>query len=165
MIKVAITGPESSGKTTLSVALADHFKIDFIPEFAREFLEHSSGKYDQTDLDIIAKGQLDSIHSKKNELTISDTDFIVLEIWSQYKYGTVSTYINELVQKNVFDLHILCTPDIPWEEDPLRENSNSRNELFDLYLESLIKHNKNFIIVSGDQNERVIKSLKSIHIL
>lgn len=165
MIKVAITGPESSGKTTLSVALADHFKIDFIPEFAREFLEHSSGKYDQTDLDIIAKGQLDNILSKKNELTISDTDFIVLEIWSQYKYGAVSRYINELVQKNVFDLHILCTPDIPWEEDPLRENSNSRNELFDLYLKSLIRHNKNFIIVSGDQNERVIKSLKSIHIL
>ncbi len=165
MMKIAITGPESSGKTTLSVALSDHFKVDFIPEFAREFLEHSSGKYDQTDLDIIAKGQLDSILSKENEVTISDTDFIVLEIWSQYKYGAVSTYINELVQKNVFDLHILCTPDIPWEEDPLRENSNSRNELFDLYLKSLIRHNKNFIIVSGDQNERVIKSLKSIHIL
>lgn len=165
MIRVAITGPESSGKTTLSVALADYFKVDSIPEFARAFLEQSGGEYDQSDLDIIAKGQLESILSKKNEVIISDTDFMVLEIWSQYKYGNVSAYISELVQKDFFDLHILCSPDIPWEEDPLRENPDNREALFEMYLSSLKNQNKHFIIVSGDQNQRVVKSLRSIDLL
>ena len=165
MIRVAITGPESSGKTTLSVALADYFKVDSIPEFARAFLEQSGGEYDQSDLDIIAKGQLESILSKKNEVIISDTDFMVLEIWSQYKYGNVSAYISDLVQKDFFDLHILCSPDIPWEEDPLRENPDNREALFEMYLSSLKNQNKHFIIVSGDQNQRVVKSLRSIDLL
>jgi len=165
MIRVAITGPESSGKTTLSVALADYFKVDSIPEFARAFLEQSGGEYNQSDLDVIAKGQLESILSKKNEVIISDTDFMVLEIWSQYKYGNVSAYISELVQKDFFDLHILCSPDIPWEEDPLRENPDNREALFEMYLSSLKNQNKHFIIVSGDQNQRVVKSLRSIDLL
>ena len=47
MLRIAITGPESSGKTTLAIALAKHLKSKWVPEFAREYLEISNGKYDQ----------------------------------------------------------------------------------------------------------------------
>jgi NadR type nicotinamide-nucleotide adenylyltransferase len=162
MIRIAITGPESSGKTTLCKALANHFKVAYVPEFAREFLNASNGKYTFTDLDKMATGQLNSIQNATNDITIVDSDFSVLEIWSNYKYGKVSNLILNVVQQNVFDLHILCSPDIPWEADPLRENPDNRNELFDLYLSSLNTYKKNYCIVSGSPEKRLKESLKNI---
>jgi NadR type nicotinamide-nucleotide adenylyltransferase len=165
MIKVAITGPESSGKTTLCQSLADHFNVGYIPEFARTYLEKTDGKYTQSNLDEMAQGQLKSILSVLHSITICDSDFSVLEIWSKYKYGNVSDLINEFVKKNIFDLHILCSPDIPWEEDTQRENPNDRDELFELYKASLEIHDKHFIVVSGSHKKRLKESLKNIVVL
>lgn len=165
MIRVAITGPESSGKTTLCRSLSEHLNVSFVPEFARSYLEKTNGEYDQPDLDKIAMGQLERVNSSNSEVVISDSDFSVLEIWSQYKYGSVSTSIQELVKQDLFDLHILCTPDIPWEEDSLRENPNNREQLFELYKDSLSNYGKNFIVVSGSHEGRFEKSLQSIGLL
>ena len=164
MLRIAITGPESSGKTTLCSLLSQHYNVSYIPEFARAYLEKTQGIYKQLDLDYIAQGQLKSLLSFKDKMAICDTDFTVLEIWSKYKYNNVSEIIRELLNKDLFDLHILCTPDIPWEEDPLRENSNTRGELFELYKESLRRHNKNFIVVAGAHKERLKKSLQAIDV-
>ena len=165
MIRIAVTGPESSGKTTLCQSLSEHYNVEFIPEFARVYLEKTNGEYDQADLDKMGQGQLKSILSSQNTLDICDSDFSVLEIWSNYKYGNVSDYINDLAKKDLFDLHILCTPDIPWEEDSLLENPDTRDLLFELYKKSLNKHNKNFIIVSGEHINRLENSLETIDLL
>tara|TARA_B110000438_G_C15744830_1_gene620214 strand:- start:361 stop:867 length:507 start_codon:yes stop_codon:yes gene_type:complete len=162
MLRIAITGPESSGKTTLCSLLSQHYNVSYIPEFARAYLEKTQGKYKQLDLDNIAQGQLKSLFSFEDKIVICDTDFSVLEIWSKYKYNNVSEIIRELVNKELFDLHILCTPDIPWEEDKLRENPHSRAHLFELYQSSLSRNNKSFIVVSGTQQNRIEKSLKAI---
>ena len=162
MLRIAITGPESSGKTTLAKALSEHYNISFVPEFARTYLEKTEGKYEQLDLDKIAQGQLKSLISAEDSIVISDTDFSVLEIWSQYKYKNTSELINKLVQKDLFDLHILCSPDIPWEADLLRENPNSRDLLFKLYSKSLNSNNKNFIVVNGSAKNRLEKSIQAV---
>ena len=165
MIRIAITGPESSGKTTLCRSLSEYLNVSFVPEFARFYLEKTNGEYDQPDLNKIAMGQLERVNSSNSEVVISDSDFSVLEIWSQYKYGSVSTSIQELVKQDLFDLHILCTPDIPWEEDSLRENPHNREQLFELYKDSLSNYGKNFIVVSGSHESRFEKSLQSIGLL
>lgn len=165
MIRIAITGPESSGKTTLCRALSEYYNVKYIPEYAREYLENTNGKYQKSDLDEIARGQLKCINDSANLITISDSDFSVMEIWSEYKYGMVSELIQELVTKDLFDLHILCKPDIPWEEDSLRENPDNRDLLYNLYQTSLIKHNKHFITVSGSHKDRLEKSLHNINLL
>tara|TARA_B100001057_G_C22314967_1_gene743533 strand:+ start:88 stop:594 length:507 start_codon:yes stop_codon:yes gene_type:complete len=165
MLKIAITGPESSGKTTLSAALAEHYKVSYIPEFARTYLGKTKGQYQQLDLDIIAQGQLKSLDSFKGYIAICDTDFSVLELWSQYKYNSVSHYIKELVSKDFFDLHVLCAPDIPWEPDPLRETPNSRDALFELYKTNLKTYKKNFIVVNDTHENRFKKSVQAIDLL
>ncbi|MDG1849646.1 MAG: ATP-binding protein [Flavobacteriales bacterium] len=165
MLRIAVTGPESSGKTTLCAALSAHYSVSCLPEYARLYLEKTKGFYEQKDLDCIAQGQFESVLSSQSKIVISDTDFSVLEVWSQYKYHQVSALIKEFVRKDLFDLHILCSPDIPWEEDPLRESPKSREELFELYKESLNKHNKNFIVVAGAHEERLKKSWQAIDAL
>ena len=74
----------------------------------------------------------------------------------------MSEVILELVRKDFFNLHILCSPDIPWEEDELRETPNSRLQLFEFYKESLHNYNKNFIVVSGSHKNRIEKSIEAI---
>ena len=89
MLRIAITGPESSGKTTLCSALAEYYQVSYIPEYARTYLEQNQGQYQCADLDIIAQAQLESLLSFKGQIAICDTDFSVLELWSKYKYNKV----------------------------------------------------------------------------
>ena len=167
MLKIALTGPESSGKTTLSELLAKHFETDFIPEFAREYLEQTNGRYEKTDLAKIAHGQLRNILSFQQKhptrkIVISDTDFIVIGVWSEYKYGSIEKEINALIQSTIFDLHILCEPDIPWEKDDLRENPVDRYDLFIRYKEALNRNGKNYIVVNGSNEKRLKKIIEAI---
>ena len=166
MIKIALTGPESSGKTTLCKSLSEHFKTPYITEFSRTYLENKNGYYNQDDIDRIAKGQLKLIsNEEEKKIMIYDSDFIVLQIWSKYKFGNTTKLIDKLVKKNLFDLHILCKPDIPWEEDPLRENKYDRDYLFKLYKESLNRYKKHYITVSGLHQNRLEKSIDKINSL
>ena len=55
LIKVAIVGPESSGKTFLAEKLAAHYNCLWVPEYAREYLERLNAPYIQDDVEYIAK--------------------------------------------------------------------------------------------------------------
>ena len=126
-------------------------------EFSRSFLEKRNGFYEEQDLDTIAIGQCEALLSvliTGNHLLVSDTDMTVIKVWSQFKYGRVSTVIEQLYQEESFDHLFLCDTDIPWEEDPLREHPESREELFALYLDMIQVKTKNFTIVKGSLEER-----------
>jgi nicotinamide riboside kinase len=159
-LKIAFTGPESTGKTSLSMLVAETFDGVYIPEFSRGFLEQTQGYYEEQDLDTIAIGQckaLENVLITGNHLLVSDTDMTVMKIWSQYKYGRVSQVIEQLYQEETFDHLFLCDTDIPWEEDPLREHPETRDELFALYLEMIQAKTKNFTIVKGSLKERLLQ--------
>lgn len=166
MIKVAITGPESSGKTTLAKSLAQHYEVDWVKEYAREYLTPKGGKYEKEDLDLIAEGQLLATCALKGvDVLISDTDMLVMKVWSEFKYGDVSPYIEQLWEDEDFDLYILCSPDLPYEEDPLREHPEHREELFEIYRSELSQAEKNFIVVNGNQQSRFDQAINAIDLL
>jgi nicotinamide riboside kinase len=148
MLKIIVTGPESSGKTTLCKKLSKHFKIPFTKEFAREYLNVLSRDYSQDDLLKIAKGQLASEHN----FQLLDTDLITIKIWSEYKYGNCEKWILDTIEKQKTEkrFYLLCKPDIHWEADPLRENPNNRNGLFELYKKELEDLEYNYLIVKGE---------------
>jgi len=162
MKRVAITGPESTGKTQLAAAIAHHLGTDFVPEYSRAYLLKHGLHYEPQDLDKISQGHSQAILDKTGELVLVDTDFVVMKVWSEYKYQQASPLINRLVSEDWFDLHILCAPDIPWEEDELRENPEDRDVLFKTYLEVLEKYRKEYIIVEGSHEKRLQKALVEI---
>ena len=47
IIKIALFGPESTGKTTLAKQLAEYYKTDWVPEFARDYLQEKWEKSGQ----------------------------------------------------------------------------------------------------------------------
>lgn len=156
MFKIAITGPESTGKSTLAEKLAHHYKTDFVPEYSRTYLENFEGKYTEDDVVEIAKGQHKLIleeEKKSSEILIADTEIIVCKIWIEYVFKHSNEIVEEILKQQDFDLYLLCDIDLPWVYDPLRENPNieERKELFEIYRNTLKQMNVPFEIVSGDE--------------
>lgn len=149
-IKIAFTGPECSGKTTLSHWLANKINGVYCEEYAREYLKRKPN-YNQTDLIEIAKGQINSWKKISHQQNlVADTELFVLEIWSNWKYRSCDLFILEEAGKQDFDIYFLCKPDIPWEFDPLRESPEHREELFEIYKTTLLKNKHDYIILEGD---------------
>ena len=147
MLKTIITGPESSGKTTLCKALSKHFNIPFAKEYARGYINKLEREYTQNDLLSIAKGQLESEFNSQ----LLDSDLITIKIWSEYKYGSCDKWILDQIeiQKTEKRFYLLCKPDIPWQADNQRENPNDRKELFEIYKKELEVLGPDYFIVEG----------------
>ncbi|HJN64556.1 MAG TPA: ATP-binding protein [Flavobacteriales bacterium] len=147
MLKIIVTGPESSGKTTLCKALSEHFKIPSTEEYAREYLNNLGREYKEEDLIEIAKGQLQS----ETNSQLLDTDLITIKIWSEYKYGKSDKWILEQIEKQKSEnrYYLLCRPDIPWEADPLRESPLNRDELFKIYKREIEELGHDYLIIEG----------------
>lgn len=166
-VKIAVIGPESTGKSTLVKQLAEHFSAPFVPEFARDYLESKSTKtYDFSDLEQIAHGQLSLMHVATKEtggLVFFDTDLITLHIWALDKFNKPIPLVEENLHLAKADLYLVCSPDIPWEADPLREDSLRRDELFAwnlAVLESLEVHAEIITGTGGARTKRAITSVE-----
>jgi NadR type nicotinamide-nucleotide adenylyltransferase len=150
--RIAITGPESSGKSTLAIELAKYFKTVYVPEFARQYLTQLNRPYNYDDIENIAQHQLkmeDELATQANRLLFCDTDMLVNKIWCDVKFGKCHPWIEEAVEKQKYDLFLLCKPDIEWEYDPLREDENNRDQLFEVYKKELQKRKFAYEIISG----------------
>ena len=161
MLKIIITGPESSGKTTLCKALFQYFNIPFAKEFARFYIKKLEREYTQNDLLSIAKGQLESELNSQ----LLDTDLITIKIWSEYKYGSCDKWILTQIEKQKSEkrFYLLCKPDIPWQTDNQRENPNVREELFKIYKQELENLGHDYYIVEGEnRTENSILKISSL---
>ena len=165
IIRIAIVGPECTGKSTLSEQLARHYKTNYVPEFAREYLARLHRPYTPDDIVNISKGQMrteDEISSSANKLLICDTNLIVTKIWAEFRYKQCPEWIRKNSIKRKYALHLLTYPDIPWQRDPLREHPYLREELFVLYKKELDQQNVPYTIISGLPEERLRKAITAI---
>ena len=165
MYKIAITGPESTGKSYLAKALAKHFDCNWVPEYAREYLTERNGAYTQVDLIKILDGQLNSEKEEeliKNKFLFCDSDPLVILIWSKVKFKAVDEKIESAWKNHNYDLHLLLYPDLAWEYDPLRENKDDRLALFSLYRSKLQSSKRPFVIIKGSEHERLNSAIEAI---
>ena len=88
---------------------------------------------------------------------------MTIKIWSNYKYGDCDKEILELLSSFPADLYLLLSPDIPWEDDPLRENPNNREELFALYKMEIEQLKIPYFIISGDKKNRLDSAISIIN--
>ncbi len=162
--KIAIVGPESTGKSTLSQALAQQFGAGWVPEYARQYLNELGREYHKDDLLSIAKGQLamEDEACKKHDLVFCDTNLLVIKIWSDYKYGECDAWITQKIQERKYDLHLLTFIDLPWQDDAQREHPHAREELFRIYENELKKLNIEYFIVKGKNDERQINAIAKV---
>jgi NadR type nicotinamide-nucleotide adenylyltransferase len=166
--KIVIVGPESTGKTTLSKALAEHFGTVYVEEYARNYLEERNGHYKEHDLTAIAHGQFaleQQQMANANKVLICDTDALVVRVWSEWKYGRYDQAIEEGFKGDELSrIYLLTNIDLPWQPDPLREHpeTNDRKGLFEVYHSRLTERNALFDVVSGHGPSRLENALNVI---
>ncbi len=157
-MKIVFTGPESSGKTTISRQIATFFNIPLVEEYAREYLENKrTQKYSYDELLKIHLHQ-EVLHEKAleiNPVIICDTDALTIAIWSNEVFGKVDRMIQQTVEIDPPEHYFICKPDIPWMKDPLRENPNDRDRLFEQYLHRIQNLFVPYTIVAGDEESRL----------
>jgi len=172
MLRVAITGPESTGKTTLSRQLAAHYHTTWAPEYARTYLEEKGPNYTLPDLEEIARGQLREEEQAAAEaqaqgqtVFFCDTDLLVIKVWAEHAFGHCPDWILQRIGQQHYDLVLLLNVDLPWELDPLREHPHLRQHFFQVYQQALLDQNANFAIVSGALEQRFDQARSLVDIL
>lgn len=191
ILRIVTIGPESTGKSSLCSALAENFNTHWCPEYAREFLLRSKalghvgdpdaphGNYDFDDLLTIAKGQI-ALENEMAEKAIDhwskhkttsqpilfiDTDMYVMKVWCEYVFGKCHPYILEQIAERPYDLYLLCSTDLPWVKDELREYPDpvTRNELYHIYHDILIQQQVPWVKITGEKQARIDSAINAIH--
>ncbi len=173
--KIVVIGPESTGKSSLCKALAEHYKTIWVKEFAREYLEKNGTQYTFENLYEIAAGQIKgediameqmkNVHEKCIETPLFiDTDLHVIKIWSEFVFNKCDNSILTLITKQQYDLYLLCDVDLPWVNDNLREypDLKVRQKLFHYYKEEMAAQKIPWKIISGNYDERTVAAIKFI---
>ena len=166
IIRIALFGPESTGKTTLAKQLAEHFKTIWTPEFARDYLQE---KWDRTgmicdvnDMLPIAYGQTklenDSLLLANKHL-FCDTNLLVTKVFSEAYYNFCDPLLDQASLEHEYDLFFLTDIDVPWEKDDLRDKPEGRKSVFAVFKQTLLDNNKPFITLSGNKALRLEKAV------
>lgn len=172
---IIVTGPESTGKSTLCQQLAEHFHSEYIAEYARNYVAERDYKYTYEDVEHIARYQHEYLRKKIEDIKCKpaesdepymlfvDTHLIITKVWFEKVYGREPEWIADAIKQSPVDLYLLCQPDTPWEYDPVRENPNIRPELYNRYKQLIEQHRFPYAEVSGLDESRLQCALEKLN--
>ena len=165
IFRISLIGPESSGKTFLAEALAKHFNTIWVPEFARHYVENLNRLYTKEDILYCAIMQFESEQLallNANKFLFADTEMINNSVWLKDVYAETDEWIEENISANPYDLYLLLKPDLPFINDPVRENEHRRDFFFDWYKRELDKRSLNYAVISGKGDERMKNAIRDV---
>jgi NadR type nicotinamide-nucleotide adenylyltransferase len=164
--RVVLTGSECTGKTTLTKALADHYRTVWVPEFGRSYVDQLSRALTSDDVDAIARGQIESedrLILDANGLLIQDTDLISTAVYARHYFGVAPAWIDAAILARRADLYLLADIDVPWVADGLqRDRGDRREEMQALFREALRKYGATVVEVAGSLEQRMKTAIEAI---
>lgn len=173
-MKIVLYGAESTGKTSLAQALAKHFNTEWVPEYAREYLQR---KYDDSgkicgieDLIPIAKGQVEW-ERKAQKKAESGLIFCDTNPYQTYYYG--KAYFKnfaypelwKLAEQQHYDFYFLTYIDTPWVADDLRDRPEDREKMHKLFENSLKVNKFPYLLLKSSFNSRLNQAIKKVKAL
>jgi NadR type nicotinamide-nucleotide adenylyltransferase len=164
--KIAVVGPESTGKSTISAQLAEHYQTVWVPEYAREYCEKLTEPCSWQDEINMFRGQLElerSLLPLANRLLICDTTFITVKIWSDHMFGKAPREVVEELPKHPYDFYLLMDIDLPWEHDPLRDFPHLREHFMNVWHQELQALNAHYAVISGTHDERLQNAVNAVN--
>ena len=166
-IRIVITGPESTGKTTLAKQLAELYNGRYIREFAREYVEKLPHHYTFNDVEAIANAQIEQYQLSKSgseQMFFFDTWLIITKVWFNWVFGRTPEWLEVKIREWPIDLFLLCRPDLPWEPDAVRENGGeNRLKLFEQYRNELNQYGFNYVEIGGSGEVRLQSAIDAIN--
>jgi nicotinamide riboside kinase len=167
--RVVLTGPESSGKSTLAHDLSEALGQPFAAEAARAYLAEQPFRgmedllaihraHRQASEELVSGNPGEKVNGLS--VAIEDTDTLTTWIWAEEKFGQVPEEIQVDFAQHPPMLYLLCHPEIPWQPDPLRENPMDRERLFDRHVALLEAYGFAYVVLRGDRSERLAEALR-----
>ncbi len=165
IIKIAVVGPESTGKSTMSAYLAEHYTTVWVPEYARAYCQELTEPPTWQDEINMFHGQLaleKDYLPKASKILICDTTFITVKIWSDYTFGRSPQQVLDELPNHPYDLYLLLDIDLPWEEDPLRDFPHLREHFMAVWHKELAALGAQYHVISGTGQERYQRAVAAI---
>ena len=153
--KICFYGPESTGKSSMAIRMAEKYNTEFVPEVAREMI--ITNDFDVDDIIRIGEGQTQRVIDKMkaaNKLLFCDTDLITTEIYSKHYLNVIPPILIELERQLKYDLYLLMDIDVPWIPDGLRDLGDKREEMLAIFRKELETRNIDYVLIQGDPEER-----------
>jgi len=151
--KIAIVGPESTGKSTISKQLAKHYRVPWVPEYARYYcaaLTADCTLQDETNMFIGQVALEESVLAvAETDLIICDTTFLTVKIWSDEMLGETPQVVLDALAQKPYDFYVLLDIDLPWADDPLRDFPEMREHFMEVWHKELKSLNANYVVVGG----------------
>lgn len=154
--KIAIVGPESTGKSTVSQQLAKHYKVPWVPEYARYYCSALTTQCSLQDEINMFHGQValeeSVLATAETDFIICDTTFLTVKIWSDEILGKSPQVVIDELKVRHYDFYVLLDIDLPWQEDPLRDFPHMREHFMQIWHKELKALNANYVVVGGVEN-------------
>lgn len=170
-LRICIVGAESTGKTTLARALAEHYRTHWVPEYGRVYSEEMlarDGAYHWTSKDFahIASTQCEheeALAREANRVLVCDTDAFATGIWHRRYMGSRCEDVEKIAaaQKRP-DLYLLADVKTPFVQDGTRDGEAIREWMHRTFVEELAKDRRPFVEVSGTHDERMRQATERI---
>ena len=167
-------GGESTGKTTLTINLANRFNTNYIDEAGRDISERSGTDMMMLSEDfteILLQHKLNEIKAieHSNKVIFEDTDALITQFFMGFledpgieKNKALSDAIDAL---NSYDLILFMEPDVEFVQDGDRseEIRDNREKYSDQIKDLILSHGKRFVTVSGSYEERYEKAIAEVN--
>lgn len=168
-LRVVLTGPESTGKTTLAEQLSNEYGAPAVPEAARAYALTKGAPLSRLDVTPIALAQQaaeDAVLELPGRMVILDTDLLSTAVYAQHYYGECPAWILDAVLRRRGDLYLLCDVDVPWVADPARDRPAQRDQLFQEFSAALRDRGFPTVLVRGSRDQRLAIARRAIdHLL
>jgi NadR type nicotinamide-nucleotide adenylyltransferase len=163
--RVCLCGPESTGKSTLSMQLAQAFHTVAVPEYARSLLMTQGGRVGEEDMPVIARGQVaseDALARRANRVLICDTDALTTAVWSEALFGRCSDAVHDVATGRRYDLTLLLDVDVPWVADSVRYLPDHRASFRERLERALTEAGRSYELVRGPWAERLATAHRAV---
>ena len=161
LLRVCVTGPESTGKTTLARRLAEHFHTEWVPEGSRVYAERIGRPLTANDVVPIAREHVfladaaaELARGEHARLLVLDTDLLSTVVYARHYYGTSPRVVEREERARRADLYLLCDVDVPWLPDGIRDRPQNREQMLALFRDALVRRRARYVNVRGDWDER-----------
>ena len=159
--RIAILGAESSGKSTLAAALAEHYHTLWVPEYLREFVDvhgRVPREEDQYGIALTQMQREDAAAMRAARFLFCDTTPLMTALYSKVYWGRVDAQLAQLDSVHDYALTLVTAPDGPWVPDGLqRESEAVRQSVHALVLANLRARGIAHTVVAGDPDQRMAR--------
>jgi HTH-type transcriptional repressor of NAD biosynthesis genes len=168
--RVCIIGAESTGKTTLTAALAERYKTLWVPEYGAPY--HHVGRGDPhrewtseefTHIARIRTWLEEFLAGYANGVLFCDTDTFVTAVFHEVYLGTPSPELEEEARSGGYALYLLCDVDTPFRADRLGlRREEARRAMHDRYAAFVRSSGCRWLEVRGSPEERLAAAVSAV---